>query len=130
MKKLLLLCVLFSLGFYGCGSDSSSTSGSLSVSAPTASNGVVTAVATFSPSSGSALPGQEINFRWYTVSVSVTTKIQSSETPASGKTDKNGIVTSQFTLPVNRSESYIVYVIASTSGLTNKEGWQSVMVAP
>ncbi len=125
MKKLLLLCVIMSACLFGCGSESS---GTLTVTSPTSSNGVVTAVAKFTPSSGVALPGQVIAFRWYTVGV--TSKITSAESPASGNTDSTGSVTSQFTLPGSRSESYNVYVIASTGGLTNKEGWQSVTVVP
>jgi hypothetical protein len=127
MKKLVLLFVLMSMLIVGCGSE---TSGTLSVSTPTASNGVVTAIATFTPSNGTALPGQEINFRWYTVGVN--TKTQSTESSKSGHTDNAGTVTSQFTFDptVARTESFNVYVIASTGGLTNKEGWQSVTVAP
>lgn len=127
MKKLLLLSIVLFLSMFGCGSD---TSGTLSVSAPTASNGIVTATATFTPSSGSALPGQSINFRWYTVGV--TTKTQSKELTISGHTDNTGTVTSQYSFPgnVTRTESFIVYVIAFTDGLTNKEGWQSVQVDP
>jgi len=123
MKKLLLLCVMLSMWMLGCGSD---TSGTLSVSAPTSINGVVTATAKFIPSSGSVLPGQTISFRWYTVGVD--TKTQSAELTITGHTDNTGAVTSQYTLPVSRTESYIVYVIASTEGLTNMEGWQSVLV--
>ncbi len=125
MKKLLLLCVMSCLWMFGCGSG---TSGSLSVSAPASSGGIVTATATFTPSSGTALPGQNINFRWYTVGL--TSKIQSAEISTSGHTDINGVVTSQFILPFVRTESFLVYVIASTDGLTNKEGWQSVQVDP
>jgi hypothetical protein len=125
MKKLLLLCVVLSIWMFGCGSG---TSGTLSVSVPTSNNGIVFASAQFTPSSGSALPGQAVNFRWYTVGV--TTKTQSPELAITGHTDNTGAVTSQYTLPVIRTESYIVYVIASTEGLTNKEGWQSVQVDP
>ena len=125
MKKLLLLCVVLSIWMFGCGSG---TSGTLSVSAPTSKNGIVFASAKFTPSSGSALPGQAIDFRWYTVGVN--TKTQSSELAITGHTDNTGAVSSQYTLPVIRTESYIVYVIASTEGLTNKEGWQSVQVDP
>jgi len=110
---------------FGCGSESS---GSLSVAAPKASNGVVTAIATFTPSSGTALSGQGIKFRWYTVGA--TSKTLSPETLVTSYTDKSGSATSQFTLPVNRLEDYIVYTISSTGDLTNKEGWQSVNVAP
>jgi hypothetical protein len=123
MKKLLLLCVIMSVCLFGCGSE---TSGTLTVSAPTSSNGVVTAVAKFTPSSGAALQGQDIDFRWYTVGVD--SKVKSAESSKPGKTDSTGSVTSQFTLPASRSEDYNVYVIASTGGLTNKEGWQSVTV--
>ena len=127
MKKILLLCVVLSIWMFGCGSGGG-TSGTLSVSAPTSSNGVVFATAKFTPSSGSALPGQAIDFRWYTVGV--TTKTQTPEFPITGYTDNTGSVPSNYTLPVSRTESYIVYVIASTQGLTNIEGWQSVTVAP
>ena len=127
MKKLLFLCMVLSLCIFGCGSGSG-TSGSLSVSAPAASGGVVTAIAKFTPASGSALPGQIINFRWYTVGVN--TKTQSTEVTKDYPTDGNGSATGQFTLNNNRTESYNVYCIASTDGLTNKEGWQSVLVSP
>ena len=127
MKKILLLCLVLSCGFLGCGSVGG-TSGTLSVTSPSAQNGIVTATATFVPSNGSALPGQDINFRWYTVGV--TSKTQSAEKATTGHTDSGGSVTSQLTLPVSRTESFIVYVIASTGGLTNKEGWQSVQVDP
>src|ERR1700681_1244535 len=119
MKKLLLLCVVLSMWLFGCGSDNE-TSGTLSVSAPTSSGGIVTATATFTPSSGSALPGQPINFRWYTVVVGTTT--QSPESTDTKPTGNTGAATSQITLPAGRTVSYTVYVIASTGGLTNKEG--------
>ena len=125
MKKLLVLSLLLSIFIMSCGSD---TSGSLSVAAPTVSNGVVTAIAKYTPASGSALSGQSINFRWYTVGV--TSKSKSAEIATSGHTDNSGSVNSQFTLPVNRTESIIVYVIATTGDLTNIEGWQSVQVDP
>lgn len=128
MKKLVLICISLCFVLFGCGSGSLSTSGTLSVTAPKASNGVVTATATFSPSTGSALPGQAIDFRWYTVGV--TSKTQSVESTTPGTTDKAGTVTLSYTLPVTRSESIIVYVIATTGGLSNKEGWQSVVVTP
>lgn len=110
---------------FGCGSE---TSGTLSVAAPTALNGVVTARATFTPSSGSVIPGQPINFRWYTVGVN--SQAKSPEQATSGDTNNTGTVSSQLTLPPDRTESFIVYVIASTGGLTNIEGWQSVLVIP
>jgi hypothetical protein len=125
MKKLLLLCVMLSLWMFGCGNE---TSGTLSVSAPSANNGVVTARATFIPSNGTVIPGQPINFRWYTVGA--TSKTQSAELATSGHTDSTGTVTSQLTLPATRTESFIVYVTASTGDLTNIEGWQSVLVVP
>lgn len=125
MKKLLFICIITSMWMFGCGNENS---GTLSVTAPTASNGIVTAKAKFTPSSGTVLPNQPINFRWYTVGV--TSKTQSSESITIGHTDNTGTVTSQFSLPVNRVESFIVYVIASTGDLTNIEGWQSVQVAP
>lgn len=127
MKKLLLLFVLLSIGLFGCG-DSPENSGTLSVSSPSANNGIVTATAAFIPSAGSVLPNQAINFRWYTVGV--TSKVKSMEIATTGYTDNNGTVTSQYTLSVNRDENIIVYVIASTGDLTNKEGWQSVQVDP
>lgn len=125
MKKLLVLCVMVAMWLFGCGSE---TSGTLSVSAPTATGNIVTAKAKFTPSSGSVIPGQPINFRWYTVGV--TSKTQSPEQATTGHTDNSGTVTSQLILPVTRTESYNVYVIASTGDLTNIEGWQSVLVAP
>lgn len=132
MKKLLVLCFILSLGLFACGSGSGggalSTAGSLSVAAPTTSNGIVTATATFSPSVGTALPGQAIDFDWYTVGV--TSKTKSNVITSKGYTDKSGVVTSQYTLPPARTESFFVYVKASTGGLTNKEGWQSVQVDP
>lgn len=125
MKKLLVLCVMLSTLIFGCGNE---TAGTLSVTAPAADNGVVTARATFTPSGGSVIPGQPINFRWYTVGV--TSQTQSPEQATSGHTDNTGTVTSQLTLPPARTESFIVYVIASTGDLTNIEGWQSVLVVP
>lgn len=125
MKSLLLCLTLLCVLMFGCGSQNS---GSLSVSSPSASNGIVTVTATYTPSTGLALSGQTISFRWYTVGV--TSKSQSSELATSGTTDSSGAVTSQFILPAIRSESLVVYVIASTGDLTNKEGWQSIVVAP
>jgi uncharacterized membrane protein YgdD (TMEM256/DUF423 family) len=127
MKKIVLLFVIVSMLMVGCGSD---TAGILSATAPTASNGVVTTTATYTPSSGPAISGQTINFRWYTVGV--TSKTQSVELISSGHTDSTGTVTSQYIFDptVTRTESFIVYVIASTGGLSNIEGWQSVVVAP
>ena len=125
MKKILLLCAVMSMWMFGCGSE---TSGTLSVAAPTQSGGIVTARATFTPSSGSVIPNQPINFRWYTVGVTSQTK--SSEQATSGHTDNAGTVTSQLTLLPARTESFIVYVIASTGDLTNIQGWQSVLVVP
>lgn len=127
MKKILLLCLVLCMGMFGCGGVSEN-SGTLSVSAPVNSNGVVTATATFTPSNRTALPNTPIALRWYTVGV--TSKIRSAETSSTGHTDNTGTVTSQFTLPVIRDESLVVYVIASTGDLTNKEGWQSVQVDP
>jgi hypothetical protein len=125
MKKLVLLCIILSVWMFGCGSE---TSGSLSVSAPAADNGVVTATATFKPSSGSALPGQPIYFRWY--AVGKTSGIKTPELSQTVNTDNNGAATSQYLLPSSRSESYIVYVIATTGDLTNIEGMQTVQVDP
>jgi hypothetical protein len=125
MKKLLMLCVVLSLWMFGCGSE---TSGSLSVTAPSSSDGIVTATATFTPASGSALPGQHITFRWYTVVLGSST--QSPELSETKSTDNTGAATSQLTLPVGRTDTFTVYVIASTGGLVNKEGWQSVLVTP
>jgi hypothetical protein len=125
MKKIFLLCVLLSLGIFGCGSE---TSGNLSVPVPVQSGDYVKATATYTPSSGSALSGQEINFRWYTVGV--TTKTRTQEVLATGSTNPSGTVISQYLLPAVRSESITVYVTASTGGLTNSEGWQTITVAP
>lgn|SRR6266568_8345114 len=125
MKKLLLLCVMSGLWMFGCGSE---TSGSLSVSSPSSNGGIVTATAKFTPSSGSPLPGQQITFRWYTVVLGSST--QSPELSETKSTDNTGAATSQLTLPVGRTDTFTVYVIASTGGLVNKEGWQSVLVAP
>lgn len=124
MKKLIVLCVMLAMWMFGCGSE---TSGTLSVSSLTATNGTVTARAKFTPSSGSTIPGQPINFRWYTVGV--TSKVQSPELSTTGHTDSTGTVSSQLTLPISRTESFYVYVIASTGDLTNIEGWQSVLVS-
>lgn len=126
MKKLLLLCVVLGMWMMGCGSE---TSGSLSVSAPTLKgNDVVTATAKYTPSSGSALPDQNITFRWY--AVGVTTKNKSSELTQTVSTDSTGTATSTYILPSTRTESYLVYVSASTGDLINTEGLQSVQVAP
>lgn len=125
MKKLLLFLLALSILLLACGDK---TSGTLTASAPSASNGIVTTTAKYTPSTGTVLPGQVINFRWYTVGV--TSKIKSAEIASSGHTDSTGSVISQYILPTIRTESLIVYVIASTGDLTNAEGWQSVEVTP
>lgn len=128
MKKLVLLLIALSFGVFGCGSGGMSTSGSLTMSTPTSSNGVVTAKATFVPASGPALPNQEIDFYWYTVGVD--TKVVTPTTKVTGSTDTTGAATSQYILPTIRTESVIVYVKSATGGLENQGGWQSVVVAP
>jgi hypothetical protein len=125
MKKLFILCVVLSIWMFGCGSENS---GKLSVSAPTASNGIVTATAKFAPTSGTALPGQPINFSWH--AVGMTSKTQTPEITTTVHTDDVGTATSQYKLPASRTESYIVYVSASTGDLTNIEGMQSIQVDP
>lgn len=127
MKKILLLCLLLSMGMVGCG-NVSENSGTLSMSAPVNSDGVVTAIATFTPSVGTALNNTPIVFRWYTVGVDST--IRSKEVSITGRTDSAGTATSWITLPDNRDERLRVYVIASTGDLTNKEGLQLVQVDP
>lgn len=122
MKKVFLLICSLCLLLGGCGSE---TSGTLSVTAPSYMNGIVTAIATFTPSSGTALPGQEISFRYYTVGL--VTKTQSAESSIVGETDGSGRAFVSIPLPLNRTESLYVYVLASTQGLKNKEGWQSVL---
>lgn len=125
MKKFFLLGLLLLVLVTGCGSG---TSGILSATAPTVGvgNGIVTSTATFKPATGTALPGQAIEFRWY--SVGVDSKTKSTETVSTGYTNSDGAVTSTLNLPVDRTESLLVYVIASTGSLTNTEGWQSVLV--
>lgn len=125
MKKILLLCLVLSMGMFGCGNE---TSGTLSVSALSSSGGVVSTKAKFTPSSGSVLPGQVIDFRWYTVGA--TTNVRTSDQLTSGKTDSTGTVSSSYTLPTGRAESVYVFVSASTGDLTNIEGIQSVLVLP
>lgn len=125
MKKFLLVCVLSGIWLTGCGSESS---GTLSVASPSASNGVVTATATLTRSSGTTLSGQTINFVWYTVGV--TSKNQTAEQTVSAKTNNSGVASSQLTLAPNRTESLYVYVKATAGDLTNIQGWQSVTVTP
>lgn len=125
MKKFLLVCIMSGIWLTGCGSEGA---GTLSVSTPTTNNGVVTATATLTRSSGSTLSGQTINFIWYTVGV--TSKTQSAEITSSVKTDNSGIASSQLILAPSRSESFIVYVKANAGDLTNIQGWQSTTVAP
>lgn len=125
MKKILLLCLVLSLGMFGCGNE---TSGTLSVSAPVPNGVGVSTKAKFTPSSGSVLPGQVIDFRWYTVGA--TTNIRTTELLTSGKTDSTGTVSSSYNLPTGRTESVYVCVSASTGDLTNIEGILSVLVAP
>jgi hypothetical protein len=109
----------------GCGSE---TSGTLKLSAPTSNGGVVTATAQYTSGAGLALPGQEINFRWYTVGD--TTKVKTAEVAVVAHTDSTGIASAQYTLPATRTESLNVYVIASTGEITDIQGWQSVLVLP
>gem|GEM_PF-4327708 len=118
---------MISFGLFGCGSVGEN-SGTLSATAPANNNGVVTAVATFTPSNRAVLPNTPINFRWYTVGV--TSKAKSAETSTKSYSDASGIATFQVTLPVVRDESLIFYVMASTGDLINVEGWQSVQVDP
>lgn len=69
MKKLLLICVVFSLGICGCGSGSSSTNGNLTLSPIVSTNkssGVynISAISTYVPPAGKVPNGAEIKFSW------------------------------------------------------------------
>lgn len=108
----------------GCGSGSGSTSGDITLAEPAASNGVVTASATYTPSGGTVLPGQEIVFSWYTVGK--TTSNRQDYGTSKSYTNSSGGATSQLILPTPRTEIFIAYVKADTGGLTS--GWKSVEV--
>ncbi|MDD2852564.1 MAG: hypothetical protein PHY09_11810 [Desulfuromonadaceae bacterium] len=123
MKKIFLLFALMTFVLPGCGSDGNS--GTLSVSAPTASNGIVSAVATYTPATGVAMTGLKINFTWRTYDLG--TKTYSSNISDSSETNNKGVALGQFRLN-DMTKNLIVYVIASTGDLTNSEGWRSVTV--
>jgi len=108
----------------GCGSGSGSTTGSIVLATPIASNGVVTAQATYTPLAGIAVPGQEVFFAWYTVGKS--SGIKTDYPTVKSTTNSSGLAQSQLTLNAPRPEIYIAYVKADTGGLSS--GWQSVEV--
>lgn len=108
----------------GCGSGSFSTSGSIVLATPTASNGVVTALATYAPVTGTTLAGQEVFFAWYIVGKSSGNKTDFPTVKST--TNSSGLAQAQLTLNAPRSEIYIAYVKAETGGLSS--GWQSVEV--
>ena len=118
--RFLLIFLVFSVTFVGCGSVDEN-SGSISLTSPTYLNGVVTANATYKPSTGVALPNQKITFYWHTIGLLSGTVVY----PLSDSyTDSNGTAFSEFTLPSPRTEALIVYVKAGTGSLTT--GLQSV----
>ena len=117
----LLILSGFAISLAGCGSD---TSGSISLGSLTNSGDVVTATATYSPSSGSALTNQKITFYWRTVGL--TTNITVDYPPEDASTDSTGSALSELRLPSPRSETMRVYVKAATGDLTT--GSQSVDV--
>jgi hypothetical protein len=119
-----IVCVLliasgFAISLVGCGND---TSGSISMSSPTFSNGVATAKATYSPAGGSALQHQKITFYWRTVVKS--SGVAFDYPPSDSYTDSTGTASSDLILPSPRTDALIVYVEAKTGDLTT--GMQSV----
>lgn len=114
----LLIVSVFAICLAGCGSE---TSGSLSMSSPSYTNDVVTAKATYTPASGSALAHQKITFYWRTVDKSSGSNVD--YPPSDSYTDSTGMASSDLTLPSPRA-ALIVYVKAATGDLTT--GWQSV----
>ncbi|MEI6826207.1 MAG: hypothetical protein WCK54_11465 [Desulfuromonadales bacterium] len=118
--RFLLTTLVFSATVVGCGSVDEN-SGSISLTAPTYSNGVVTANATYKPSTGVALPNQKITFYWHTIGQSSGTVVYP---PKDSYTDSNGLAPSELTLPSPRTEALIVYVKAGTGNLIT--GVQSV----
>lgn len=102
----------FALSLAGCGNDNS---GSLTLGSIASSNGVVTAEATYSPASGSALPNQKITFYWRTVGK--TTGNAFDYPPVDSYTDSSGKALSVLTLPSPRTEAMTVYVKAATGDL-------------
>lgn len=115
MLKRIAFVIISGFVFFiaGCGSE---TSGSIALTSPTYSNGVVTASATYTPASGSALSHQKITFSWRTVG-----KVSNSVVeypPTDSYTDSSGKASSDLILPAPRTEAYVVYVKASTGDLT------------
>lgn len=125
MYTRLVMLLLLVIGLFGCGNGD--TSGSLSLAAPTAVNYTVNAVATYTPASGSALPGQEIEFTWYTMP---TGGVATQAVHVTGYTDSKGVASSQYIFPTPPAVATYVYVSAKTGNLSNKEGYQSVLVTP
>lgn len=108
----LLIFSGFTVGLVGCGSDNS---GTLTLSSLASSNGVVTAEATYSPASGSALPNQKITFYWRTVGKTTGNAVD--YPPVDAFTDSSGKAFSTLTLPSPRTEVMTVYVKAGTGDL-------------
>lgn len=108
----LLICSGLTIGLVGCGSDNS---GSILLSSLASSNGVVTAEATYSPASGSALPNQKITFYWRTVGKTTGNAVD--YPPVDSYTDSSGKALSVLTLPSPRTEAMTVYVKAGTGDL-------------
>lgn len=123
MKKLVMLILMMSALMFGCGSE---TSGSISLSSPTNSGGVVTAEATYTPSSRPALTNQRITFYWYTVGL--TSNVTINYPSKDSYTNGNGMALSELTLPYPRTETLRVYVKAGTGDLVSST--QFVDVAP
>jgi hypothetical protein len=121
IRCVILIFSVFAINLVGCGSD---TSGSISLSSPTSLNGVVTAEATYTPVSGSALSHQKITFYWRTVGNTSNLIV---DYPANDSyTDSTGKASSELTLPSPRTEDFTVYVKANTGDLSTST--QSVTV--
>jgi len=110
----LTIIFIISLIIYGCGSGSQSTSGSLSLNAPK-QQGQLTfnALATYTPASGSTMPGTAISYHWYVEQNGVKGAIVNDD-------DRVGVST--FTLSAVPTGTTFVCVYATFGGLTNSEG--------
>lgn len=113
----------------GCGSGGSlQTSGVLAIDTPAASNGVVTAKATYSV----PMPNIPIKFQYYYVGQ--TTNTITPPAGAAGPSEitinsaGDGSATFNFTFNPGRTENNTFYVRAVYDGLVS--GWQSVVVVP
>ncbi len=110
----LTIIFIIPLIIYGCGSGSQSTSGSLSLNAPE-QQGQLTfnALATYTPESGSAMPGTAISYHWY---------VEQNGVKGAIVNDNDRVGVSTFTLSAVPTGTTFVCVYATFGGLTNSEG--------